>query len=313
VTTEHPNSESIHFPLEAGSMTDDYRFGPITLLPGPNRGRYPYCHSLYIQGHTRVLIDPGSDRDRLAAIRENPGVDEVWLSHFHEDHFLHLDLFDDLPLFAHPLDAPAMTSLDTFMDYYGPPIEDRPEWVRFMTELFRYRPRPLPRPLEPGRRDLGGVTVDILLTPGHTQGHLSFWFPEEKVLFLGDYDLTPFGPYYGDMASDIDQVEKSVARLKTLPAQVWLTSHEQGVFSEEPGEAWDRYLGVITIREARLLDLLDQPRNRDQIIDARIAYGRPREPKMFYDFGEWGLMRRHLARLMAAGQVIREGETYRRV
>ena len=66
-------------------------FGPIRFLPGENRGKYPFCHSLYIDG-AGILIDPASDRDRLKGLHKNGGVREVWLSHWHEDHFMHLDL-----------------------------------------------------------------------------------------------------------------------------------------------------------------------------------------------------------------------------
>jgi glyoxylase-like metal-dependent hydrolase (beta-lactamase superfamily II) len=75
---------------------EERHFGPVWFIPGENRGRYPFCHSIYIEG-ARVLIDPASDRERLVQLRENPGVETVWLSHWHEDHFMHLDLFDGLP------------------------------------------------------------------------------------------------------------------------------------------------------------------------------------------------------------------------
>jgi cyclase len=34
--------------------------------------------------------------------------------------------------------------------------------------------------------DLGGLSVEILLTPGHTRTNLSVWVPAEKVLYTGD-------------------------------------------------------------------------------------------------------------------------------
>jgi len=43
--------------------------GPIRLLPGPNRGKYPHCHSVYVEG-AKILIDPASDRERLKRLRE---------------------------------------------------------------------------------------------------------------------------------------------------------------------------------------------------------------------------------------------------
>ena len=71
-------------------------FGPVWFIPGKNRGRYPHCHSIYIDG-PGILIDPSSDRERLKQLRERDGVNAIWLSHWHEDHIMDLDLFDDLP------------------------------------------------------------------------------------------------------------------------------------------------------------------------------------------------------------------------
>jgi glyoxylase-like metal-dependent hydrolase (beta-lactamase superfamily II) len=65
-------------------------FGPVRFIPGPNRGKYPYCHSIYVEG-ARILIDPAADRERLKRLRAEEGVDAVWLSHWHEDHFMHLE------------------------------------------------------------------------------------------------------------------------------------------------------------------------------------------------------------------------------
>jgi glyoxylase-like metal-dependent hydrolase (beta-lactamase superfamily II) len=37
------------------------------------------------------------------------------------------------------------------------------------------------------RLDLAGVSLDVLHTPGHTQGHCCFYVPSEGVLFSGDH------------------------------------------------------------------------------------------------------------------------------
>jgi len=93
-------------------------FGPIRFIPGENRGKYPFCHSLYIDG-AGILIDPASDRDRLKGLRKDDGVRQVWLSHWHEDHFMHLDLFEDLPLLISEQDAPQLSDVELFLDGYG--------------------------------------------------------------------------------------------------------------------------------------------------------------------------------------------------
>ena len=265
-------------------------FGPVRFLPGPNRGKYPHCHSLFIEGGG-ILIDPSADRDRLKALRDQDTVREVWLSHWHEDHFMHLDLFEELPLAMHAADAVYLDTMDAFLDGYG--ISDRAtreEWKPILTEVFHFRPR-RPDILLQNNQTLtrGKVTVDILHTPGHTPGHLSFFFREPEVLFLGDYDLTAFGPYYGDRHSSIANTQTAVRRLQGLPARTWLTAHETGIFTQAPPDLWNAYLDVIRRRRDALLAHLAEPRSLDEIVAAWIVYRRPREPLAFYRHAEKSL------------------------
>ncbi len=290
------------------------QLGPLRFIRGDNRGRYPYCHSLLVE-EAGVLIDPSSNRGVLADLSAHGAVSQVWLSHWHEDHLMHLDLFDGLPLWISEQDAPPLNDIEVFLDWYL--MEDRAErdrWKGILEEQFHYRPR-LPRGFlrDGGIIDLGGVTVEVLLTPGHTPGHCALFFREPGVLFLGDYDLTPFGPWYGDRFSSLEDTITSIRRLKAIPAEVWITAHETGVFESPPGDLWERYEGIIYDREARLLDLLHEPRTFQEIVGAWIIYGRPREPRDFFEFGERLHMRKHLEHLMRRGLVYVQGDGYRRI
>ena len=290
---------------------EELTFGPIRFLPGENRGRYPFCHSLYIEG-AGILVDPASNRERLIRLRAEEEVNMVWLSHWHEDHFQHLDLFDDLPLWVSPLDAPPLADLQVLLDWYGVNAEERPFWEPLMLEQFHFRPRRPARSLLGGEIiRLGNVSVEVLATPGHTPGHLAFFFPEHGVLFTGDYDLTRFGPWYGDTFSDIDQTRTSLALLQGIGAPIVLTGHEKGFFERPPAEVWESYGAVIAEREKKLLDLLETPKTLPEIVAARIIYGREREPKAFFDFGERVHMKKHLEHLIRRGLVIRDDELYK--
>ncbi len=294
---------------------EERRFGPVRFIPGERNGKYPYCHSLYIEDEGGgILIDPSSDRERLARLREDPGVKAVWLSHWHEDHLMHLGLFQDVPLWMSERDAPFLYDLETFLDGYG--MDDtkgphRSDFRQFLKDQFNFRPRRADRFLEEGETvELASVTVEVISVPGHTPGNLAFLFKEPGVLFLGDYDLTPFGPWYGDVDSSIEETLASIDRLRRIPARVWLTGHEQGVFEQEPGRLWEDYAKVILAREEKLLGLLDRPRDRQEIIEAWIVYGKAREPRSFFEFGEWAIMEKHLTRLMRQGRVVCERGRY---
>jgi hydroxyacylglutathione hydrolase len=286
--------------------------GPIRLIRGGNRGRYPYCHSLYIPD-AGLLIDPGSDRESLARLAETGEVREVWLSHWHEDHWGHLDLFDHLPLAMNRIDAPPMADMNTFFRWYGVGEELFDVWRPIMENQFHFRPRTPDRFIEDGQViELGqGLTVQVIHSPGHTPGHLCFYFPEIETLFLGDIDLTRFGPWYGDRDSSIEAICESVARLRQVPARQWICSHETGFYRSEPGNLWDDYLAVIQRRENAVVEYLKSgPRSLEEIAAQWIVYGKRLEPVEFYAFGERNHMAKHLERLMASGMVEFENGRY---
>jgi hydroxyacylglutathione hydrolase len=219
-----------------------------------------------------------------------------------------LDLFEDVPLWISHADAPPLSDLDILLDWYG--VEDdehRQYWRRLMLEQFNFRPR---RPygfLKGGEQiRLGDLTVDVIASPGHTPGHLAFFFREPAVLFLGDYDLTRFGPWYGDAHSSIEETIASLERLKRIAARVLLTSHEKGVFEEPSAELWEQYAQVIDDREGRLLKAMDRPKSLEEIVNLYLIYGRPREPRAFYEFCERALITKHIERLEQRGMVLRE-------
>lgn len=201
---------------------EEQRFGPALFVPGENSGRYPFCHSLYIEADTKVLVDAASDEKRLIELRDGPGVDAVWLSHWHEDHFKCLYLFEDKELWISREDAAPLAGLEALFDAYGMDPEERVAWKPIMEQSFHFKPR-TPHRVFNGQQvvDLGGVTVELIPTPGHTPGHCALFFREEGVLFIGDYDLSRFGPWYGDRDSDIDYTIESVNRLRAIPARVW--------------------------------------------------------------------------------------------
>ncbi|MBU2511907.1 MBL fold metallo-hydrolase [bacterium] len=285
-------------------MKNIVEFGPVQFIRGTKGGRYPFCNSIFLES-SGILIDPSSDREILKGLSKK--VNSVWLSHWHEDHIMHLDLFEEATLCMHELDTPPLKSIETFIDWYGVGDQNKPElkerWRKMLVEMFNYKPRTVILDLEEERLELDGITVEIIHTPGHSPGNLSFYFVEPEILFLGDYDLTPFGPWYGDRHSDIDQIISSVNRLRQIPARTWLTGHEHGIFESNPHQTWDDYLKVIDTREEKLLAFLSQPRTIEEIGEAWIVYGKPKEPIEEFKLMEQISMKKHADRLIERGEV----------
>ena len=298
------------------SEAAEKNFGPVRFIRGAGKGKYPHSNSVYVEG-AGVLIDAGAGREAYQCLRDGPGVRELWLSHWHEDHFGCIDMFDDLPLRQMEIEAEPLAGVEHFLDWYGIESEEfRAYWRNTLAEQFHYRPRRASSYFTAEEIiDLGSCSVEVIHTPGHTPGSTSFFFREPEVLFMGDYDLTRFGPWYGDRDSSIDLTIASVERLRNIPARVLLTSHEDGCFEEaadDVSELFDRYLEVITQRESKLLEYLcSAPRTMADIAGQCIVYRKPREPRAFFEWGEEAIMGKHLQRLMQRGKVACEGRHYR--
>jgi len=294
---------------------DDSQFGRVRFLRGENGGKYPFNHSLYLQGEQiRVILDPACSLEKLSRLKDE-GVDQVWLSHWHEDHIHYIDLFEGCPLRMSQRDFPPLTDINIFLEWYGLLSDkQRSYWVEVMEKDFDFKPRKEACFLDDHDIiDLGGLTVQVIPTPGHTPGHLSFYVPEEELLFLGDYDLTSFGPWYGDVFSSIEDTIRSIGRLKAVSARRWVASHNAGLYEINPGPLWDSYENTIYERERRLLAFLDHPRTFAEICSAWMIYGRPREPREFYEFNEQVMIGKHLDYAMRNGKIIQEKGSFLRI
>lgn len=291
----------------------DVQFGRIRFISGDNNGKYPFNHSVYLAGKdTRVIIDPSCSLQKLTDIKQKDGVDQVWLSHWHEDHMGFLNLFENCTLRISKRDFPPLTDIEIFLDWYGiKENQTREIWKNIMLNNFNYRPQKEASLFsDDGVIDLGSLTVQVIPTPGHTPGHLSFFFPDEEILFLGDYDLTTFGPWYGDVYSSIEDTITSIQKLKNIFARRWIASHNTGLFEENPGKLWDDYENIIYQREEKIINFLKEPKTMEEILAAWLIYGRPREPKEFFEFNERALVSKHIEYLERNGKITPDKNKY---
>ena len=281
----------------------------IWIVEGGKEGRYPYAHSLYVADGGGILVDAGSDPVAIERLRKEDGIAAVVMTHYHEDHFTFLSRLPDTPVWSSEADAPALESLDTLLARYGALGN---EWDAFYRNLFAekfpFAPRRIARKIADGEElRFGGTRAVAVVAPGHTPGHLCLHFPDDGILFLGDYDLTSFGPWYGDAPCGIDAFRKSALRLAAIPADRCVVSHESPVHDGPITERMDAYLAVIDRREEALRGYLREPRTRAEIIARRLIYGPGRDGPWF-DYGEWALLSKHLGGMIARGEaVLRDG------
>jgi glyoxylase-like metal-dependent hydrolase (beta-lactamase superfamily II) len=177
--------------------------------------------------------------------------------------------------------------------------------ARYQRDFF-YAPRPDAQGYADGACwELGGCRIRAFHMPGHTAGHTVLLVEPEGVAFIGDIDLSGFGPYYGDAGSNLRDFRATLQRLPELPAKVWVTSHHRGVYTER-----DRFLrdlaafaAKIDERSARLRALLaESPKTLAQLVACRLLYP-PGHQSWWIDSAEARTIVQHLDELQAAGQV----------
>jgi hydroxyacylglutathione hydrolase len=136
------------------------------------------CYLFRRQGSDRALIvDPGEEAERILGAVEQLGVavDAILLTHTHFDH----------------VGAVAPVARATGAPVYCPEIE-----VPVLADIMAFVPWPGFGPYESYDADetlaggerlaLAGIEIDVIFTPGHSPGHVTYSIPDERALFSGD-------------------------------------------------------------------------------------------------------------------------------
>jgi glyoxylase-like metal-dependent hydrolase (beta-lactamase superfamily II) len=274
----------------------------VSVLTGDDHGKYPSGNSLVIRGAGEtVIIDPSVT---VVAKGGAPApIDAVINSHSHEDHLPGNGLFADARVHIHDDDLPGARSLDGLMEVYGLQGRTREDFARQIVEEFHYTPRPDATGFTDGHVwDLGGVRIEAVHLPGHTRGHSGFRI-SGGVFFLSDIDLTGFGPYYGDVWSDLEDFERSLVQVRDEEADYYVTFHHKGVIEgrERFVEMLDAFHAVIPRRHDAMLEFLSEPHSIDDMVEHRFVY-RPHVQLVFADSVERRCATLHVQRMLDRGE-----------
>jgi glyoxylase-like metal-dependent hydrolase (beta-lactamase superfamily II) len=124
-----------------------------------------------------LLVDPGEEAPKLLAAIEELGVqlDGILLTHTHFDHVgavAPVARATGAEVWVPEIEKPVLADINSFVPWPGfGPFED---WDAEHT-------------LKGGEKlELAGLEIDVIFTPGHSPGHVTFSVPEEKAVFSGD-------------------------------------------------------------------------------------------------------------------------------
>ncbi len=159
--------------------------------------------------HKAFVVDPGGAADEIVTACEAQGckLSDILLTHGHFDHIeavAELHRMTGAHIHIHPNDAGMLTDLNKSMGRPG--IEH--------TQVEADCPLDV---LESAHMDICGLDVEVIYTPGHTSGSVSYYLPDEGILLSGDtifYEA--FGRTDFPTGSSL-QLRRSLRKLYTLP------------------------------------------------------------------------------------------------
>jgi hydroxyacylglutathione hydrolase len=136
------------------------------------------CFLARVEGSDRaVIVDPGEEAPRLLAAIEEAGVtlDAILLTHTHFDHVgavAPVARATGAPVYCPQLEVPVLQDIMAFVPWpgFGPYESWDPEHTVAGGETL----------------ELAGLTLDVVFTPGHSPGHVTYAVRGEGALFSGD-------------------------------------------------------------------------------------------------------------------------------
>lgn len=147
----------------------------------PNGEIQENCYILTLEGRDdAILIDPGSEAEKIKAELGAKKVAATLLTHGHWDHTGALMSFAEAPLYMHEEDAPLLKSTHFKFGDFDQKLDQRPEPTDFVHDGQVLK--------------IAGITLQVLHTPGHTPGGVCYITGNDvftgDTIFDGDYGRT---------------------------------------------------------------------------------------------------------------------------
>lgn len=291
------------------------QIGDVEFIWARNSKEFLFANSILIKGKPSIIVDPSATFTYIDALASSKTVDMVLNTHYHGDHRSLNGLFKNSVFASHELDAPAIRSYEVYEKYN----DNNPEsvysiWRKMVFEQNHIVDCPVSK-LFKGDELIETDTTQIQLVhiPGHTPGHMALWFKNISCLYLSDIDLTPYGPWYANVESNLDDFIQSVKKVKKIEVDHYVTSHGERIYDREKFlEKITRFENCFEDRDNKIIDFLKNgPQIREQIASEGIVYKRLALSDPLKAYFQWQMVGKHLERLIKLKVIEQDGEYYK--
>lgn len=212
------------------------------------------CMTLLTGSKSALLVDTGYGVEDVAAyvrtLTDKPLT--VIVTHAHHDHAL------GAMHFAHTLMFPQdLADFDTYTgEYQRQRVLTSAHAKGIAVDDAAYLAKPIAKPgtLCEQSMDLGGLTAQIMLCPGHTPGSAVVYVPEKKLLLSGD-DWNPCTWLFFPAALGAKAYRANVTKLMELPFEHVLCSHQPVLFERAKMAGFVEHLNDDNLRAAPAVDI----------------------------------------------------------
>ncbi len=124
-----------------------------------------------------VIVDPGDEAERLLKAADELGVkiEAILLTHTHPDHIgavAPVAKATGAPVWCPEIEVPVLADINAFVPFPG--------WGPFESYDADHT-------VAGGEKlELAGLEIDVIFTPGHSPGHVTYSIADAEALFSGD-------------------------------------------------------------------------------------------------------------------------------
>jgi|SRR5262245_52406993 len=281
--------------------------GDVEFIWARNAKEFFFSNSIVIHTSDALVVDPSANFSYFEKIASQNKVQNVLNTHYHIDHRSLNHLFRNARFLCHELDKAAILSFDNYLKLAdGNPDSSYAMWLKGIFSSLEIQTAAIHQTLQDGDLlPVKGMKIQVLHIPGHTPGHIGLHFEELKTLYISDIDLTPVGPWYANVASDIDQYLASIRRIQGIPADYYITSHGERIYEPERFlEKLGRFETAFQKRDERILETLGQgPKTSDELSQIGIIYKSSHLNDPLKRCFEQQMVQKHLDRLVSQGKL----------